>query len=298
MSTIWEIDDEGTMKLKEPRCTDDVLRAVRAFMNEAWRAKHEGNTNDGLSNETIATTLPATAPIYESLSLSAPLTQMRLIHLLPGADMEPIRTRLTVHDGIGSEPFEALSYVWGTRANQVPISVNGYSFDVTANLDLALRCLRLADTARVLWIDAVCINQDNDAEKSAQVSIMGQIYKSAKAVLVFLGDENEDSNMVMDYLQSEDAMQLNGALPGATSERSFPETISRLGFDQLAFLQAAHHFFLRPWWSRTWVAQEYALAKDEPIWYCGKRRLSLTNMRQAFAKLWEYIVQESTPFAG
>lgn len=192
-------------------------------MNEALRTKHAGNTNDGLSIQTITTTPPTAAPVYESLRLTAPLTQIRLIHLLPGIDVEPIRTTLTVHDSIHSAPFEALSYVWGARGNQVLISVNGYSSEVTANLGLALRCLRLADTARVLWIDALCINQNSDTEKSARVSIMGQIYKSAKAVLIFLGDSNEGSNMVMDYLQSEDAKatqrrptrgHIRGELPG------------------------------------------------------------------------------------
>ena len=66
---------------------------------------------------------------------------------------------------------------------------------MTANLGLALRCLRL-DRARVLWIDALCINQNGDAKKSAQLSIMGQIYKSADNVLVFIEEINDGSNMV------------------------------------------------------------------------------------------------------
>jgi Heterokaryon incompatibility protein (HET) len=74
------------------------------------------------------------------------------------------------------------------------MSCSGMKIQITVNLDAALRRLRLPDQPRLLWVDAICINQGDIIERSRQVRIMRDIYANAKTVVVWLGEaENKDA---------------------------------------------------------------------------------------------------------
>lgn len=99
-------------------------------------------------------------------------------------------------------PYEALSYTWGSSKDQVDISIathqnlgplqarartrpgNWRHLAVTQNLSIALRHLRLKDKARVLWIDAICVNQRDLQERGCQVERMAYVYRSASLVVI------------------------------------------------------------------------------------------------------------------
>ncbi|KAK0645797.1 heterokaryon incompatibility protein-domain-containing protein, partial [Cercophora newfieldiana] len=100
-------------------------------------------------------------------------------------------------------PYEALSYQWGNAdGNQPPaITINGISKQITPNLHSALRHIRDTGRERVLWIDALCINQDDLEEKSSQVQRMAGIYQLAERVLVWLGDASADSDLAISTLK-------------------------------------------------------------------------------------------------
>ena len=96
---------------------------------------------------------------------------------------------------ISEAKYESLSYAWGDSAAKSSIHLNGQPFDVTINLAHALRSLRrqgddISD-ARILWIDAICIDQGNLLERSQQVQRMGSIYKTANQVIIWLGNYHE-----------------------------------------------------------------------------------------------------------
>jgi Heterokaryon incompatibility protein (HET) len=88
--------------------------------------------------------------------------------------------------------YQALSYTWNSSSTSddhtYPILVNGYAFPVSENLFFALRQLRQRKLKDWLWIDAICIDQKNDAEKSTQVQRMRSIYSAAFRVLAWLGE--------------------------------------------------------------------------------------------------------------
>lgn len=119
---------------------------------------------------------------------------IRLIILRPALfDAQPIVCSLKEaslndygHDD-GVLPYEALSYTWGTKYGTTPIICDGRTLLVTPNCESALRNMRLKLKDRVLWIDAICIDQQSVQEKNEQVPLMGKIYFSATRVIIWLG---------------------------------------------------------------------------------------------------------------
>jgi hypothetical protein len=98
--------------------------------------------------------------------------------------------------------YEALSYSWGDPDDNLPIFMNGTRFNVTVNLHAALVRLRNHSIERILWIDAICINQEDQLEKERQIQFMAKIYGHANRVLVWLGEAADDSDLALDNLRS------------------------------------------------------------------------------------------------
>jgi hypothetical protein len=97
--------------------------------------------------------------------------------------------------------FEALSYTWGDPSATVPIQVNGAELQITLNLFLALKRLRKEREERVLWVDAICIDQGNLTERAEQVPRMRSIFQRAERVVVWLGEATEESDLAVDMLE-------------------------------------------------------------------------------------------------
>jgi hypothetical protein len=96
--------------------------------------------------------------------------------------------------------FEALSYVWGDPSDPRTVICSGERFKVTVNLYKALQHLRLNDSPRILWVDAICINQNDLQERGQQVGMMGTIYAQAEQVLVFLGEMTAEVERSLDQI--------------------------------------------------------------------------------------------------
>ncbi|KAK0644445.1 heterokaryon incompatibility, partial [Cercophora newfieldiana] len=94
-------------------------------------------------------------------------------------------------------PYVALSYVWGDSALRKPIFVGTKQLQVTENLESALNHFAEDDKTVIIWVDALCINQSDDVEKGVQVNRMGGIYRSAAAVLVWLGPAADESDLAL-----------------------------------------------------------------------------------------------------
>lgn len=98
--------------------------------------------------------------------------------------------------------FVALSYVWGSETDKAPFILNGAEVQVTKNLSIALRHLQ-QDTEQIwLWIDALCVDQSNVKEKNEQVLHMRDIYAAAESVTVWLGPAADNSDLIMEFLDS------------------------------------------------------------------------------------------------
>ncbi|KAK6613565.1 het domain protein [Botrytis cinerea] len=102
-----------------------------------------------------------------------------------------------------SHLYEALSYVWGSFDDPPHfIYINGNSLSITANLHAALRRLRNHNLERVIWVDALCINQQDDQEKGLQIQLMARIYGQANRVIVYFGEAADDSDMAFESIRA------------------------------------------------------------------------------------------------
>jgi hypothetical protein len=121
---------------------------------------------------------PPMNPGFEYSSLARVSEQIRLVKLLPQSQNNPhIAAEFLPPVSLSSAaPYEALSSTWGEKKLLSTIQLDRRDFNVTPNLLAALTALQYADKPRTPWIDAICIDQDDDADKEYQVSFMGRIY--------------------------------------------------------------------------------------------------------------------------
>ncbi|KAL9107037.1 MAG: hypothetical protein Q9227_007983 [Pyrenula ochraceoflavens] len=190
----------------------------------------------------------------------------RVIVLWPAHSAhESLRCQLA-HENLHHEfDFEALSYVWGDHRHTRTIELNGAKFAVTANLEVALRNLRFHDSKpRVLWIDALCIDQSSIPERNSQVQQMGRIYRKAKQVIVWLGPETNTT------------LSAFGAVLKNKERSEKKATVEEYEYTKEE-IDALKRLFNRPWFRRTWIVQEVALSKSA-ILYCGKAKIPLWYM--------------------
>ncbi|KAF4304380.1 het-domain-containing protein [Botryosphaeria dothidea] len=215
--------------------------------------------------------------LYNSTQLGE--NHIRLLKLHPGFQSDPLfgnllRRSITKNheyaeanakdkdtsDGPSAEKYWALSYTWGpaaTQGNEKYIKIiaedESYSISIKPNLHAALVRLRRPEHHIFLWIDALCINQSDNKEKSAQIPRMPHIYHGAENVCIWLGLEEEDSAKAMTFIQEcFEIDDFDGLFHNDHSEQWY--AVSKL--------------MRRPWFSRRWIVQELARARKAEI-YCG-----------------------------
>jgi hypothetical protein len=137
--------------------------------------------------------------LYSYIPLDKSARKIRLLTLLPGNFGEDIHVRLSIWTLTqkSTRSYQALSYAWGTAEDPTNIYVGkskDYVLSVPKNLACALDHLCLKERSRTLWIDAICVDQQNLAERSQQVGRMADIYTWAERVIVWIGPERWQFN--------------------------------------------------------------------------------------------------------
>lgn len=138
---------------------------------------------------------PGSRFTYEALTLG----EFRLLSIRPGH--APCEYNYSLrHENISNPPpYKALSYAWGDPTANHEIKVNGGTFAINSNLKTALKYLDFEDE-EAIWIDAICINQNDDQEKSKQIAAMSQIYRGASEVIAWIGEPSPESRTAFDYM--------------------------------------------------------------------------------------------------
>lgn len=217
--------------------------------------------------------------------------------------IDPLQGQLEVVDinGARLKPYTALSYTWkdplsvskedanGWRPSMPnTIEINNESLPITLNLGNALRYLFQRNERR-LWIDAICINQDDDLERSDQIGLMGRIYTQAKKVVVWLGPHADNSEMAMELL----AYLATPRSPGV----GIPAWLLPLCKPSFfTHWKALYHLLHRNWFKRAWVIQEVVLAREIEL-ACGDALISerqLDEIQHVLTWYWFAVFREPT----
>ncbi|KAH8754685.1 heterokaryon incompatibility protein-domain-containing protein [Hyaloscypha sp. PMI_1271] len=208
-----------------------------------------------------------------------PASSIRILQLQPATEInDPLCCRI-IETKLASAPaYKALSYVWGSDVKPCKITCDGgRTLPITTNLDAALRNLRSENDELLLWADSVCINQKDVDEVNTQVRMMGDIYRNASCVAIWLGDwedyGNWDVEKAFNYLTFllkdmpffEEVRDAQGPISFGDGARLKVHMIAQ---QHEADFGEFEKLFRRPWFSRAWTYQESAVAKEKEF-YCG-----------------------------
>jgi hypothetical protein len=183
--------------------------------------------------------------------------------------------------------YYALSYVYGDPSIREPIVINGKETDVNQQGWHTLQQARArASAGSYYWLDAICINQDDDNEKAIQVYKIAQIFTGAIEVWACFGAEQDDSGCLFQALQSFPLDSISSVQSAAiTVTESSNELQHRtvnwlvsLGDDFDRFANALKAFGRRPFFSRMWIYQELYLAK-KVVMFCGTATADMLALR-------------------
>ena len=184
--------------------------------------------------------------------------------------LEPRDDRVTINlfsASLEDKPsYEAISYTWGDVNRKKEITCGNQLVTVPENLYDVLRHLRCRGRVRTLWVDAICINQVDIAEKSAQIRIMADIYENAQAVLVWIGKEDDETERIFSEASRLAAAQRASNTEMAAQKRSYDPDDHQSPFSDIAkgFLS----IFRRDWFKRIWVIQEVSVCRKVNV-VCG-----------------------------
>ncbi|KAL8932714.1 MAG: hypothetical protein Q9216_006717, partial [Gyalolechia sp. 2 TL-2023] len=189
---------------------------------------------------------------------------IRLLKLLPaGSRSDDIHCTIDQACLDDKIQYEALSYTWGDATERSELYCNGKHLSITSNLGQALPYLRSSEETRTLWIDAVCINQADNGEKSHQIALMGDVYTKAHQVIAWIGEENPADASAMDFGDP-------NPLPDNSPPRERVLKLMGLQAKLSGSLISARALIQRPWFGRAWIIQEAALAERLQI-QCGEK---------------------------
>ncbi|KAB5563138.1 heterokaryon incompatibility protein-domain-containing protein [Coniochaeta sp. 2T2.1] len=202
--------------------------------------------------------------------------------------------------------YVAISYAWGDPHVTDTILVANQRFPVTKNLAACLKRLAIRQAAKDpaegdaslnIWVDAICINQNDVVERNAQVLRMKDIFPHAEKLIIWLGEEGPHTGLAVerinDVTQLLETLQRNEDGSGFhESRKKLPEHIYVRTTDEyeMQIRSAVMDIYLREWWDRTWILQELGLSKDVEV-HCGAYEMTW-NALESFHKFSGFLLME------
>lgn len=220
-------------------------------------------------------------------ALDKSLAQIRLFDLQPGSSEDPIEGQFQVKSlDDTSLSYETLSYAWRdvdfTESATRTITISGQPAEISSTLFNAIKRLRQGEGVRCLWIDAICINQSDNAEKTQQVDLMRRIYKQCDQCAIWLGSLGMTPTRA-----AEDALDLLAWISGKTDDPPSIEDLTQAATALKTLINS-------PWWRRIWTVQE-ALLPPRAILYWGPYETSWFTLQEAATRLVEARAPKGIP---
>lgn len=228
-------------------------------------------------------------PVFPALNPAQ--AEIRILEVQPGSPGSAVHCKFHVVtlDKLES-PYETLSYTWGdeNEATRVTIWLNEAPVAVARNLFDALQRLRMTHEPRYLWVDALCINQADDVEKTWQVSMMYRIYSQCQQCAIWLGVLGD-----VDVFHARAAVD---ALCWFAGSRRMPDWMDEDSTRDDA-ARAVKTFMNLPWWGRIWTVQEAILPSSATV-YWGPCEIAWDLMRRAADSFFEGSPARDAPVPG
>lgn len=215
-----------------------------------------------------------------------PAEWTRVLELHPGGTDDHLLLSCSLVSGKVGElalKYEALSYVWGSDAaensKKVNIECDGGILSIGPNLARALMRIRLGSKSRLLWVDAICINQRDEDERSRQVQCMGDIYANASRVLVWIGESvRDEAAKCFELIRKTNVLLDDLYLRYQTVEDIPPDECQEIIHSTSpADWDMVRRFMESPWFTRVWVLPEVGLARSATIYY-GRASLEWSQL--------------------
>ena len=242
-------------------------------------------------------TLRTNNDVFTTLSDST--AQIRLLRLDAESTENHIKAYLSTWERSSLPDFNAISYVCGQAFPHNAVYINGHEFYVGDNCFYALKQVCLHYPGSYVWIDAICINQQDLEEKSAQVSAMGGIYRSALRVLACIGPSDAVSDEIVRATQD-----LDSFIQEPPPEWDEPDAYRRPclwkpplwnpPMDEsatLKFWETFTKFELRPYFNRAWIVQELNGGHGRTTILCGQSKIDWSALCTLADRLW--VISES-----
>lgn len=233
------------------------------------KAPYKDQPDSSVSDKTA--NLDSLAPYtYSALSKAG---KIRLVTLRSGSFADNIQIDLCESAFAAAKPpvYEAISYTWGSQDDPLLVRVGKNSkLAVTRSLYSALQYLRFEDKSRTLWVDALAIDQLNSKEKSGQVMMMADIFRSAARVIAWLGPADHGTQRAMErltYIGSQVVVDwrtfdMSPAL--GCKDATLSDRVTTLKMEH-AHALAILALLSRNWFERLWIRQEIFLANADAI---------------------------------
>jgi hypothetical protein len=288
-----------------------ALREDRRFLRNHRRVPEDAPASDATTGrsalrghrERCQTYLTANGTArYQYRRLDRSRQEIRLLILEPGSGTDMISCTLE-HAFLDTTPqplYETISYVCGDPINKLPIILCGHGVQAMATSEAALRRMRLRDQPRTLWIDSVCIDQNNTVERGRQVGMMYQIYSMTFRNLIWLGPYDDTiikAIAAMEAIQQEivietrDYADFQMVIYDNKDTLQYSNAPLSKTIDCLAFLRLVDN----PWFSRLWIVQEVSLAPTSVCHY-GDFEVSSTDLlRSAVWLRYKWFQMPRTP---
>ena len=222
-----------------------------------------------------------------------PLSSTRSIRVLTFNHTEELTCtfrEISIDSANTNDHYAALSYSWAPELPTSIIICNDAPVEISLNLYDAIIALRGTQPAQNLWVDKICINQDDTNEKSQQVGLMREIYGLSKPTIIWLGTAWEDIERTFNTikplkaaLQTVRDAQYSGNYGSHGSWAALKESFS-LPAPGSSELQGFNTLLARGWFSRGWCFQEAILGETATV-LCGESTASWVDLKDALSAL-------------
>jgi Heterokaryon incompatibility protein (HET) len=220
--------------------------------------------------------------------------QIRLVHVTKeSSDLSIVHTNIS-----SAPPYTAVSYTWNHESPEKYFLIDGSRLKVIPNIVTALPHLTRNTNTNYLWIDGICINQEDEAEKEVQIPLMGDIYTLCSSCLIWLGDSTPYAEIALDSIPRL-AKTLQGGEDASKVWEMEGISVRSENVLETPLWKGLVDIFSRPWFKRVWTFQEGVLP-PKILFLWGSRIVPLDDIENVAFPLLDHLtaLQNSFPNAG